>query len=112
MSIRTERVARLMQRELADILGREYGDQLPAMVTITDTRVTRDLSILYVYVSVMTEEAGSRDAAFGHLQSLTPRIRSTLAGRIRHQVRKVPEIRRSRNFAERGISWVQARLVA
>lgn len=93
MSIRTERVAKLLQREVADILQTEFGQQLQSMITVTDTRVTKDLSIVYVYVSIFGENPGQRQAAFKHLEDLTPQIRSALAGRVRHQLRVVPEIR-------------------
>jgi len=93
MSIRTERVARLMQREVADLLARDFADQFPTLVTITHARVTRDLSILYLNVSLMAGGDSEREAAFQHLESLTPKIRSALARRVRNQVRKVPEVR-------------------
>lgn len=93
MSIRTERVARLMQREIAGILANEFSEQLHPMVTVTGTRVTKDLSIVYVYVSIMGPTAAEREAAFKHLHSLSPQIRTSLAKRIRHQVRKIPELR-------------------
>ena len=34
-----------------------------------------------------------RQATFRHLQEQIPQIRSSLAGRIRHQVRIIPELR-------------------
>jgi len=93
MSIRTEKVARLMQREIADLLVTEFGEHLQRMVTVTGTRTTKDLSIVYVYVSVMGENDVQRNAAFRQLVDLAPRIRGSLAKRIRHQVRAIPEIR-------------------
>lgn len=93
MSIRTERVASLLQREIASILSTEYGDQLQPMVTVTGVRVTPDLSIAYVYVSVFGDTEAKKKAAVGHLKDLTPRIRSSLASAIRHQMKSIPEIR-------------------
>ncbi len=91
MSIRTQRVAKLLQREIADVLNKEFGQQL--MVTVTDARVTKDLSIAYIYVSVFGQTPEQRQAAFRHLQDQIPQIRSSLASRIRHQLRMVPELR-------------------
>jgi len=91
MSIRTERVAKLLQREIADILHKEVGQHV--MVTVTDTRVTKDLSIVYVYVSVLGSTAEQRQATFRHVQEQAPQIRSILADRVRHQLRIVPELR-------------------
>lgn len=93
MGIRTERVGRLLQREIADVLATEFVEQIQPMVTVTGARVTRDLSIAYVQVSVLGETPTQRQTAFKHLQALTPRIRAALSARIRHQVRKIPELR-------------------
>ena len=93
MSIRTERVAELIQREVASILQRAYADQLKPMVTITHARVTPDLSIAYVYASVLGDTSAKREATFRQLKALTPQIRDELASRIRHQLRTVPELR-------------------
>ncbi len=93
MGIRTERVGRLLQREIADLLATQFAEQLQPMVTVTGTRVTRDLSLAYVQVSIMAETVPQRVTAFRHLQALTPQIRMALSARIRHQVRKIPELR-------------------
>ncbi len=93
MSIRTERVAKLVQREVAGLLGTEFSEQLQPMVTVTGARVTKDLSIAYLYISVLGESAAQRNATFKHLESLTAKIRTALASRIRHQLRTVPQIR-------------------
>ncbi len=92
MSIRTERVSRLVQREVAQIL-QTFQDAAPGMFTVTSARVNRDLSIAYVYVSSLGDSEEQRLNAFKRLEELTPRIRSELASRIRYQVRHVPEIR-------------------
>ncbi len=92
MSIRTERVAELVQREVADILQKEFSDQLHPMVTVTRARVTPDLSTAYIHASVMGDTKPQREATFKQLQALTPQVRDYLASRIRHQVRTIPEI--------------------
>ena len=93
MSIRTEQVAELIQREVASILQREFSDQLPPMVTITRARVTPDLSIAYIHASVMGDTEEQRKATFKQLEALTPQVRDILASRIRHQLRTVPELK-------------------
>jgi ribosome-binding factor A len=93
MSIRTERVARLMQREVADLLVTEFGEQLDRLVTVTGARVTKDLAIAYVYVSVLGDNDVQRQSAFRRLVEFGPRIRQALARRIRHQVRAIPDLR-------------------
>lgn len=93
MSVHAERVAELVQREVARILQREYADQLQPMVTVTRARMTGDLSIAYVYASVMGETSEEREATFRQLKSLAPDIREQLASRIRHKVREIPELK-------------------
>jgi len=93
MSIHTERIAELVQREVARILQREYSDQLQPMVTVTRARMTGDLSIAYVYASVMGDTTEEREATFRQLKSLAPEIREKLASRIRHKVREIPELK-------------------
>jgi ribosome-binding factor A len=93
MSVYTERVAELVQREVARILQREYADRLQPMVTITRARVTGDLSIAYLYASVMGDTAEEREATFRQLESLADEIRNQLASRIRHKVREIPELK-------------------
>jgi ribosome-binding factor A len=93
MSIHTERVAELVQREVARILQRDYSDQLQPMVTITRARMTGDLSIAYLYASVMGDTSEEREATFKQLKALTPEIREQLASRIRHKVREIPELK-------------------
>lgn len=93
MSIHAERVAELVQREVARILQREYSDQLQPMVTVTRVRMTGDLSIAYVYASVMGDTSEEREATFKQLKALTSEIRDQLASRIRHKVREIPELK-------------------
>lgn len=93
MSIRTERVARMIQREVADLLQNDFNEASQSLLTVTGARVTKDLGIAYVDVSVMGETAAARQAAFMRVDALTPQIRTALASRIRHQMRRMPEIR-------------------
>jgi len=93
MSIRTERVASLFQREIAGILSLEYADLLHPMVTVTGVRVTNDLSIAYVYLSVMGDSPAQKTAVLAKVKDFMPRIRKTLGQAIRHQVKSIPELR-------------------
>lgn len=93
MSIRTERVASMLQREIAEILRQDFASQVQHMVTVTGVRVTNDLGIAYVYLSVFGDEETNKQSAVDELKALSVQIRKTLAGRIRHQLRGVPELR-------------------
>ena len=91
MSVRTQRVAKLMHREIAGILAREFPDK--SMVTVTGARVTRDLSIAYVDISILVDSMEERQDIFDTLVGHSSTIRKFLAQRIRHQMRAVPSIR-------------------
>jgi ribosome-binding factor A len=93
MSIRTERVAKLIQREVADLLQGDFHEASHSLLTVTGARVTADLSVAYVDVSVLGEKLEQRQAAFKRLEALTPQIRQALAGRVRHQFKRVPDLR-------------------
>ena len=93
MSIRTERVASMLQREVADLLQNEFYEASHSLLTVTEVRVTKDLGIAYVKLSVLGDDPGRRQAAFKRVDALTPQIRQALAARIRHQVRRIPELR-------------------
>lgn len=93
MSIRTERLARLVQREVADLLSKDFFEASQSLVTVTDVRMTEDLGIAYVNVSVLGEDPGRRQLAFRRIEALTAQIRQALAQRIRHQVRRIPELK-------------------
>jgi ribosome-binding factor A len=93
MSIRTERVARLIQKEVAQLLHTTFADQLASMVTVTGTRVTGDLSTAYIYLSVLASSPEQRRTTFEHVDELRSSIRRELGRSIRHQVRKIPDLR-------------------
>ena len=93
MSIRTERVSRMIQREVADLLQNDFREASQSLVTVTDTRVTADLGIAYVNVSVLGDSPELRKAGFQRLEAEAVAIRKALAARIRNQVRRIPEIR-------------------
>ncbi|TVQ74274.1 MAG: 30S ribosome-binding factor RbfA [Balneolaceae bacterium] len=89
MSIRTERVAALLKSDLGEILQQDY--QYDAMLTITNVRVSPDLLQAHVYLSIFST-AGDQSEVFDFIREKTPEIRKKLAARIRHQVRRIPEI--------------------
>ena len=93
MSIRTERVSKLVQREVADLLQGEFHEMSHSMLTVTDVRVTADLGIAYIQVSAMGETKRQREIAVKRVEEMAPQVRHALAGRVRHQMRRVPELK-------------------
>lgn len=90
MSIRTERLSAVIQRDLGKIIQQSY-QRSGSFITITKVDITPDLLIAKVYVSVYAP-GKDEDALFAHLKEQTPGIRKELASKIRHQVRRIPEL--------------------
>ncbi len=79
---RSERVAGLLRRELADILHRSFEYELPAgLISLTDVEVARDLGHAKVYVAVLESEQAPEIIAF--LNENAGQVRRELGSRIR-----------------------------
>lgn len=86
MSRRTERLGSIIQRELAMIILRELNDpRLTGMPTITRVKVSPDLSIADVYVTVMGTE-GQKTAAVNALRHSAGLLRTRLTREISMRV--------------------------
>jgi len=89
--IRPERVAHLMQREVADILQNKMRDpRVASMVSVTDVEIAHDLSFAKVFVSILAEGA-ERDRTLKALASAAGFVRHELAPRM--GLREMPELR-------------------
>ena len=88
---RQQKVARLIQKDLSDIFMHATRDITQGkMVTITVVRMSPDLSLAKVYLSIFpSADAGKFP---DHLQHYIKHIRLELGKKVRHQLRIVPEI--------------------
>lgn len=78
MSRRTERLASTIQQELAQIIMRDLNDpRLVGMPSITRVKVSPDLSIADVYVTIMGSE-GQKTAALNALRHSAGLMRTKL----------------------------------
>jgi ribosome-binding factor A len=90
MSIRTERVAELIQRELGNIFQKELPRN-GTLTTIVAVKITPDLSIARVYLSIL----GTKELAqsmLGHIKKESKFFRKELSLKIRNHFRKMPEL--------------------
>jgi ribosome-binding factor A len=86
MSRRTERLGSVIQRELAMIILRELNDpRLTGMPSITHVKVSPDLSVADVYVTVMGTE-GQKTAALNALRHSAGLMRTRLTHEISMRV--------------------------
>jgi ribosome-binding factor A len=91
MSRRTERIASFIQQELAMIIMRELDDpRLTGLPSITRVKVSEDISVADVYVTVMGTE-GKQTAALNALKHSAGMMRSRLAEMM--ELRQVPYLK-------------------
>jgi len=87
---RQNKVARLLQKELADLFqrkGREFlGHKL---ATVTVVRVSPDLSVAKVYLSIFPHS--EKDDPIEQINQHAGTIRHEIGNKIRNQLRIVPE---------------------
>ena len=87
---RQEKIARLLQKELGELFLL-YARQLQGvLITVTEVRVTTDLSLGRVFLSVFPTNKSAE--VMLQVQADTKSIRFELGKRVRHQLRIVPEL--------------------
>ena len=90
-STRQKKVARLIQKELADIFLKKNNEFAPGkLVSITIVRVSPDLSFAKVFVSIFP--SANQDEIVNAIKDHTAKIRFELGQKVRTQLRIVPEI--------------------
>lgn len=87
---RQNKIARLIQKEISEIfLG--MTRQMPGtLVSTTIVRISPDLSVARIYLSIFPTEKS--DELLEFINSKSASIRYDLAGRTRHQLRTVPTL--------------------
>lgn len=90
-SKRQKQVGKQIQKDLSEIFQRDlkslFGD---AFVTITDVKVTPDMGIARVYLSVLLSKEPAEILQL--VRENTTSIRGKLGNRVRHQFRIIPEL--------------------
>lgn len=89
MSLRSNRIAEQMKKELGDIIMRKLKDPRVGFVTVTDVHVTGDLQQATVYITSLGNER-EREETIQALMKAAGFIRSEIGQRIR--LRRTPEI--------------------
>lgn len=90
-TVRQQKFSRLIQKELSDIFQRDQRGLLGnSFITIVEVRVSPDLSVAKVYISMML--APDKKAVLEKLDVHKKEIRKALGDRIRNQARIIPEL--------------------
>ncbi len=90
-SVRQSKIARLLQKELANFFLAESKTFFPGkLITVTMVRVSPDLGLAKVYLSVFPHKPD--EATIEKVSQHGKMIRNALGRSIRHQVRVIPEL--------------------
>ena len=90
-SIRQQKFGKLILKELSEIFQQDKKGILGNLfISVADVRVSPDLSVAKVYVSMLLE--ADRQKAIDRLNDRKREIRLALGARIRNQVRIIPEL--------------------
>ena len=91
-SKRQRQVAELIKRNFSIVLQQEgsyiYGTQ--PLVTVMEVQVSPDLSVGKVYLSIWNTE--NKQAVILQMEEEHARLKSSLAHRLRRQLRRLPEL--------------------
>jgi ribosome-binding factor A len=91
-SNRQKKIAGILQEDLAQILqgAASSGDFKGTLISVTQVKVTVDLSIAKVYLSIFPTNNAAE--LLKDIKNNTPAIRHEVAQRTRHQLRRMPQL--------------------
>lgn len=89
-SQRQNKIARLIQKDLSDIFLRYAKSLGGVLVSVSEVRVSPDLAIAHVYLSIYPNARVQETLA--HIEEDKGKIRFELGNLERHQLRIIPEL--------------------
>ncbi|MFD2822568.1 30S ribosome-binding factor RbfA [Lacinutrix iliipiscaria] len=91
-SQRQKKIASVLQRDLVEVLqgAASQGGMRGVIISVSKVKVTVDLSVAKVYLSIFPNEKGAE--LIKGIKSNSPLIRHELAQRTRHQLRRMPNL--------------------
>jgi ribosome-binding factor A len=88
---RQKRISRLIQKELGEIFRSEVREIVRAtMVSVTNARVTSDMSIARIYISIFPGE--HKDEILENIIHNSAKIRYLFGQKVGKQLRIIPEL--------------------
>ncbi len=88
---RQQKIERLIQKELSDMLQRQTQQVPGVLVSVSRVRISPDLSVCRGYLSVFPSERGEEIVA--NINANVKTVRFELGKRVRHQLRIIPELK-------------------
>lgn len=89
-STRLNKINRLIQKELGDIFLLQTKAMKGVLISVTAVRVTSDLSLARVYLSIFPSDKSSE--LLENIKTNIKSIRFDLGQRVGKQLRKIPEL--------------------
>lgn len=90
-STRLDKVNRLLQKELSEILRLETAKTHGIIVSVSAVRTAPDLSFAKVFISVFPSDKGKM--IVDNVNEQKSAIRGALGEKVRYQLRVIPELR-------------------
>lgn len=88
---RQNKISRLIQKDLAEILQKEGRNFFSGvMISVTNVRISPDLSIARVYLSIFPSEKGKEILV--EVKQIQSKIRGLLGLKVGKQLRIVPQL--------------------
>jgi ribosome-binding factor A len=88
---RQNKIARLIQKELSDIFQRQTSAMRGVLVSVSVCRISPDLSVCRVYLSVFPSERA--EEIVGNINANQRQVRYELGTRVGKQLRIIPELK-------------------
>ncbi len=89
-STRQAKIARLLQKELSEIFRQQTAKMRSTLVSVSAVRVSPDLSVARVYLSVFPSEKAPEIIESVNHSART--VRYELAQKVRFQLRRCPDL--------------------
>ena len=89
-STRQHKIARLIQKDMSDILLRYARTLSGTLISVSEVRVTPDLSLAHIYLSIFPQDKVKETMTL--IEENKHRFRGELGTLERHQLRIIPEI--------------------
>lgn len=90
-STRQHKIARLIQKDMSDILLRYARTLHSTLISVSEVRVSPDLSIAHIYLSIFPQNKVTE--TMETIEQNTSAFRGELGALERHQLRIIPEIK-------------------
>ena len=89
-STRLQKIERLIQKDLSDIFLRYARSLGGVLISVSEVRISPDLSIAHVYLSIFPQDKEASTMA--KIEEDTGKIRGEMGNLDRHQLRIIPEL--------------------